>query len=228
MKTAQYSKMIFEIVIFAAVVFCFFVTAPVSVLAEDEDISYFENPAQAQKAINVAEAAAIEDDDAVNQAISDLAEAQASGDDAAIAAAEAALEDARTNAIASVSDQDLADIADMRDEGMGWGQIAQAYGVHPSVLGLGNKFGHTHQNRAKADFSEDYGNNAATMSSTARDMKTGGAKNFGQSKAGKDKGVSNAGGLGKGKGIGGGIGGGKGGGKGGGQGGGKGGGKGKD
>jgi hypothetical protein len=42
--------------------------------------------------------------------------------------------------------QTAADIEGMRAIGMGWGDIAHELGVHPSTLGLGEKFGHANRN----------------------------------------------------------------------------------
>jgi len=51
-------------------------------------------------------------------------------------------------------------IAQMRDDGMGWGEIAHALGVHPGVLGLG----HTKKGMVAGD---------EVAMATAMDMKTG-------------------------------------------------------
>jgi len=93
---------------------------------------------------------------AVEAAEAALAAAEESEDPAAIAEAQAALDaatqglvDARTNldtvrteadqAIADAASASPEDIAGMREEGMGWGEIAHELGVHPSVLGLGHQ-----------------------------------------------------------------------------------------
>ena len=83
------------------------------------------------------------------------------------------------------------EIAEMRDT-MGWGEIAHELGIHPSALGLG------HTSGRKKDSVEQYGykkesrerNMAANRygTSTARDLRTGGARSYGQSKSGRGEG----------------------------------------
>ncbi len=166
---------------------------------DDDEAPAFSNPTQAQKAQNLADALAVKEDPAVQQAMQDLADAKAAGDEDAIADAMEALENARTEALADTDDE-YAEIQEMRQE-MGWGRIAIEKGIHPSVLGLGNRFGRQNQFREKTKAAHGYGHGkkADMMSSTARDLKTGGAKNFGQANAGKGQGNSNAGGLGQSK-----------------------------
>lgn len=101
-------------------------------------------------------------------------------------------------ALANATGVSVAEIAEMRAT-MGWGQICHELGIHPSALG--NKFGHQNQFREKTKAAHGYGHGkkAGMLSSTTRDLKTGGAKSFGQSKAGKGSGSNNAGGLGQSK-----------------------------
>jgi hypothetical protein len=189
----------------ASAVFCLIATGPTMVMAQQNDNgeqeSYFNNPAQAAKAQNIAEAEVVQNDADVSDALSALNDAKATGDDNAIAEAQSAYDQAVAEAIASaLEDGDIdtitADIEGMRADGMGWGQIAYEYGIHPSVLGLGNKFGYTHQVREKnmAAHGYGYGKKAGVISSTPRSL-TG--KAFGRSKSNKGKGANNAGGVGK-------------------------------
>jgi hypothetical protein len=60
-------------------------------------------------------------------------------------------------------DATLGEIADMRDAGMGWGQIAHELGVHPGTLGLGHTKGIAPQSPTE------------TQMATARNPQTGGA-----------------------------------------------------
>lgn len=210
------------LLIILTAIFCL-ATAPAAVLAQEEaeegeETSHFNNAAQAQKAENLAEASAALPDtelankqSAVTEAETALAEAASLAgltvdefvetEDAApfvdaLEAAQTAVDD-HVSTTAYSTEQ----IADMRASGMGWGEIAHEIGVHPSTLGLGNKFGHNNQIREKTKAAHGYGHGkkADMMSSTARNLKTGGAKNFGQANAGKGQGNNNAGGLGQSK-----------------------------
>ena len=140
----------------------------------DPEGSGFSNPAQAQHAANLAEALAAQPNpeveaalDAVTEAEQDLADAIATENEEAIAKAQAALDVAKKNAEAVMAETvgvTADDISAMRDEGMGWGQIAHQLGVHPGALGLG----HT---KGKMTRSRD--------ASIARDTKTGLSKGHG-------------------------------------------------
>jgi hypothetical protein len=193
----------------------------------DEEEPAFNNPAQAQHAANLAEAAATGPSDELQEALENLAEAEkaleeaiASGDKAAIEAAQKAYDEANEKAEGLAAEETgvtVEDIAAMRDEGMGWGQIAHALGVDPSVLGLGHGKGK----------SEDTEMEEATARNTKSDSSFVGhgvGQGTGQGLAlGHDKAADGSKG-GKGGGQGGGKGGGQGGGQGGGHGGGHGGG----
>jgi len=204
------------IFIISVIFLCLAASAPV--LADDEQDtdetpSYFNNAAQAQKARNIAEAETVQNDEGVNQALSELDNAEATGDETAIAEAQAAVDQAIADAIASAMedgeiDDIKDDIADKRAEGMGWGQIAHEYGIQPSVLG--NRYGQRSQiqaqtqnqnrnrNRNKERAAYGYGKKAGVMSSTMRNLRTGGNA-YGKSKGnqGLGKGANNAGGVGK-------------------------------
>lgn len=104
---------------------CIMVWMGKSASQASEEVS-FSNEAQAQHAENVATSAARQDP-VVAAAI---AKAEETGLPEDIAKAEALLAE-----MVGVLTQD---IADMRGSGMGWGEIAHYFGVHPGVLGLGH------------------------------------------------------------------------------------------
>ena len=188
-----------------------------------EEASNFQNPTQAQKAANVARAAAMNSEDAtLADRVAELEAAQKdleglTEDDpgyadalAAVEAAEAAVE-ARLAEIAGVTEDE---IAEKRANGYGWGQICHELGVHPSVLG--NKYGHQKATRAGLGS----GKKGEIAEVTKRDVKTGWARGHAKSASGKANGKAKAGALGKddkSKGKSSGKGSGKGGGKGGGK-----------
>ena len=198
--------------------------AIVSPAFAQEEESNFNNPAQAAKAEALAEAVAEANSEAIAEAEADLADAIEEGDPDAITDAETALADAISDAT-SVSEQD---IADMRAEGMGWGEIAHELGVHPSTLGLGhakqaarqaaglslaslgeNPTGRNFNNgKAKTPGVTGSGNGKAlglsktSVKATKAKNANAQANSGGSSSGGKGKGKngSNAGGNGKGKG----------------------------
>ena len=134
------------------------------ILAADDGIdqtaeSYYANPAQASHAAQLAEQFTM-DDPGIQDALQDVDDAQTTVDelqaeieagdfenDVAEAAAIAELADAQqelenaeiayAGLVAEVSGVTAANIQSMRSAGMGWGQIAQDLGVHPSTLGRG-------------------------------------------------------------------------------------------
>lgn len=153
---------------------------------EDMDTPTFSTPAQATHAANLAEAAAAEPNEATaaaQQAVADaqqaLAEAEAAENLEAIDTATEALtaaEDAYATAIAELSGVLTSDIAAMRAEDMGWGQIAHELGVHPGLLGLG----HTKRNRNRITGEIDTINEEAELAeATSRNPKSGWAKGHG-------------------------------------------------
>ena len=190
---------------------------------ENED-SAFQNPAQAQKAENVANAAALDSDDgeladrvdALEAAEQELADSGLNSGDEGYQELVDAVEDAEQDVadrLSEISGELEADITQMRKEGYGWGQICHEVGVHPSVLG--KKYGHmnTHQNK------HQFGKKGDMSAATARDLKTGWARGHGKSVSGKNNGKGKADSFGidnngKAKGKSNGKGGGKGGGKG--------------
>lgn len=118
----------------------------------DTDLtSAFQNPAQAAHAANLADAVAsvgTEESEtasaAVEEATEGLAEAMATGTPEEIEAAKTTLEEkeqAFADVVSALTGVVSQDINDMRDAGMGWGNIAKELGVHPGVLGLGHTKG---------------------------------------------------------------------------------------
>lgn len=153
-----------------------------------DETSSFTNAAQAQRAENVSAT--------VFAALN--AEEQAEVE-AAMAALEDGDEDNDEGAektLAAHFGVRTEDIAAMRDEGLGWGQIAHELGVHPSTLGLG------HNKSKEASFSQGKGADDEVAEATARNTKTGWSNNHGvgEGKSGvKGLGLSSAKASGKAK-----------------------------
>lgn len=101
--------------------------------ATADDTPAFANPAQAQRAENVSSAyygqLSKEEQEEVDAALAALEDSDNTNDEDAITT---------LSSYWGVRSQDL---ASMRDDGMGWGQIAHELGVHPSALGLGHTKG---------------------------------------------------------------------------------------
>jgi hypothetical protein len=190
----------------------------------EDEAPAFANPTQAAKAAALAEAAAEAAAEANAEALAEaeqaVADAQAAVDTAAaaLAAAQEAedaeaeaqaqadldaamsdLEAAQASADQAVSDAasiSVDDIASMRADGMGWGEIAQELGVHPSTVGLG----HRHQNRTRAEVaSRGVGKEKASVAAkagkaTSRNTKAGVSRTPGVSggKGAKSVGLSRA------------------------------------
>ena len=154
----------------------------------------FANPAQAQKAANLAEEVA-STDTAVKEALQGVEEAQTSlglametNDPDAIAAAKdtlTAAETAYAGTLADATGVASSDISAMRDAGAGWGAIAHELGVHPGMLGLG----HTNRERNRernhlsgnlaAEPSVDGIDQEELAEATARNMESGFSKGHG-------------------------------------------------
>jgi len=106
----------------------------------------------------------------------DLADAQK-----ALGAAQTTKDDAQNaldKAIGELAGVSEEAIGDMRDSGMGWGQIAHELGVHPGVLGLG------HTKRHRENMAIDIAENLPApeleiAEATQRDVKHGWAKGHG-------------------------------------------------
>ena len=103
----------------------------------------------------------------MEEAEAELSSAQAAYDadpseenDAALQEAQSAYDEA-TEALAKVSGVTVDTLSDMREEGMGWGEIAHELGLHPSVLGLGHQkqiqTEELERNRNMKSFSEENG-----------------------------------------------------------------------
>ncbi|MCK5068907.1 MAG: helix-turn-helix domain-containing protein [Desulfocapsa sp.] len=162
---------------------------------EAEDlVSNFQNPAQAAHASQLAGAVASAENTAVEEAMTDVDKATedfenatAANDQEAIDEAQEALDaavEAHGTVVSNLTGITQADIADMREAGMGWGNIAREIGVHPSVIGLG----HTKdKQKSKAGFTADpnVGTVAGSIQAgevaeaTARNTKSGYAKGHG-------------------------------------------------
>ena len=210
----------------------------------DEEAPAFSNPAEAQRieqlsALTVqepdeetmaaVEAAEQKADEAESlKAAYDALSADTSATAEAIEAARAAYETALADyeAALALADEKLAafagvspeEIQAMREEGLGWGQIAHELGIHPGALGLGHTKGTLNRTRTAAMENEDSDLEAAT----ARDLKTGWSKGNGSSASGsqgqgKEKSSESSGQGNSGGNSGGGNSGGNGGGKGGGK-----------
>ena len=181
MKEQKEKKLLFRQLIVIALL-CFGLIAGIhvhSAFADDTDESgdageapSYANPAQAQHAANLAEAAASQPDEsteealsAVEQAEADLAEAEQNGIQAEIDAARQSLteaEEAYSDLIAERTGVLSEEITGMRNSGMGWGQIALELGVHPGLLGLG------HSKKGRGAYDGDKGEMAEATSRNAR------------------------------------------------------------
>jgi hypothetical protein len=72
-------------------------------------------------------------------------------------------DEAYGEALANATDTTVDEIRDMREKGMGWGQIAHELGIHPGALGLGHYKDKTEEMKGitsrsmKNDFSRGHG-----------------------------------------------------------------------
>ncbi len=193
----------------------------------DDEKSTFQNPAQAQKAENLAREATRNTDDEelaervekAENAEQELAEARERlanlPEDATEEERREAIRDVRqarrdvrearravAERLSEISGEYKEDITRMREEGYGWGQIAHELGVHPSALGLGHKYGHKKSDRHNVQSRHRTGKRDRVSAATARDVKTGwGARGHGVSAGGKASGKGQqsdrSGGVGK-------------------------------
>ena len=83
-------------------------------------------------------------------------------------------------------DMEESTISQLRKEGLGYGQICHALGIHPSALG--NKYGHLNAHHNE----HAYGKKGDMSAATARDLKTGWARGHGKSVSGKNNGKGKA------------------------------------
>ncbi|MDW7773492.1 MAG: hypothetical protein SCH71_11445 [Desulfobulbaceae bacterium] len=150
----------------------------------------FSNPAQAQHAANLAQAAASEPDGELESLQSDVAQAEkelsnaiASGaPETEIQSAEEKLtlaEEAYANEIAERTGVLTGEIAAMRTDGMGWGQIAHELGVHPGLLGLGHTEREKNKERNRFANAEKNTETAEIAEATERNTKSGWSKGHG-------------------------------------------------
>jgi len=211
--------------------FAFFQNSSVFALEDSNDdadlTSAFQNPAQAAHASQLADAAATLGNEeteetlaAVEAANEELDKAMEAADPAAIEQAKAdvaAAEQAYADAVAGLTGVISQDLLDMREAGMGWGNIAKELGVHPGLLGLG------HTKGKQKNIAEAYEGATAVGSieasevaeATARNTRSGYAKGHGLAMntgvdsdtsalgigtKSKSKGVAGASGLGSGQG----------------------------
>ncbi|MEA3290185.1 MAG: hypothetical protein U9Q04_08395 [Campylobacterota bacterium] len=161
-------------------------------LLGDDDISELTNEVQVQKAQNLAE-----NTQEVTEAKINLADAQEAYDNDP---ENEELKEALDNAIqqlADMTDESVNSINDMRESGMGWGEIAHELGVHPSVLGLGHTNNIKNQERMRETKSFKTSNqNRSENSSNKLKGKSSDSKDKGNS-GNKDKGNSSNKGNGK-------------------------------
>ncbi|MCP3931184.1 MAG: hypothetical protein GY705_19035 [Bacteroidetes bacterium] len=159
----------------------------------NEDLqSYFSNPAQAAHAANLSEKIALENDQKMQKALDSVAEAEEglakaveTEDGDAIKLAEEQLAKAQgeyAETMSNLSGVTTEDILDMREAGLGWGNIAHELGVHPGLLGLGKSKG-KQKNKATYAAIDDDVVTVMTQSeiaeATARDTKSGWSKGHG-------------------------------------------------
>ena len=184
---------------------------PATVYAQDDpadDTPAFSNPAQAAHAAALADEASTQPDEATQAALDAVADAQTAVDaaeenSAAYALAVDDLEAAEAHAesvVAGTVGAITADIAAMRDDDMGWGQIAHELGVHPGALGLGHVKGKAHRNRNSVmSRTGEETAEGELAEATARNTKTGLALGHGVNKGGSNKGIGLAGKAAKGQ-----------------------------
>ncbi len=186
MKTKQYARQL-ALAILAGTM----AVTPALAASPDDTVTEqpaFTSPVQAERAANLAERAAMQTSTALQNSLHqvDAAEqrmqqALATGNQARITAARSALERAQqqyTQQLSEMTGVMTDDIAKMRENGMGWGQIAAELGVHPGELGMGHDRrgrdqGMTSQNRGRARGMHRGIDPDEMAEATARDMETG-------------------------------------------------------
>jgi hypothetical protein len=184
-------------------------------LEEEPEEPAFQNPTQVLRAINLAEAYAEKPDpeleealgnvketeDELNKAKEDLAKLDTTAEDYNEKLAELKTKitelELELQNNQGVADSLLAkngevtpeDIAAMREEGMGWGQIAHELGLHPGLLGMG----HTKRNNTgwgKGFNPDGEVSDTEIEEATARNFKSGFSKGHGISADKENKGNS--------------------------------------
>lgn len=158
-------------------------------LSDDPEESYYSSPAQAAHAAQLADEYAQSYDtvktawQAYQDGVNLLGDEPSEEELEAVRVLEAAYKDALVAAVGL----SLAEIEDMRNSGMGWGEIAESLDIHPGLLGLG----HTKRHRNKygdADSAEVAAEELAAA--TSRNTKNGYAK--GHSYAASNNGKSSS------------------------------------
>ncbi len=180
-------------VIFMMIFFVFMMAVP-ALSGEDntdDSSSYFANPAQEQHAKNLSEKWAEIHSEEIAAALEALEEAEKSGDLEAIEAARAHLEELEVS---------VEEIAAMRSDGLGWGQIAHKLDIHPGTLGLGHYKSKMKRHKYNSSLRETTIRNHRTNKASFGEVNHG---NKGIGKSGKNSnGGSGKGNAGKGKGKG--------------------------
>jgi hypothetical protein len=131
----------------------------------------FKNQTELQRAINLANALAQEADPELENAIKEADEGDAEAEEEA------------ESLLAEEAGVTPEDIAQMREDGMGWGEIAHELGLHPGLLGMG----HTKTIRNRNRHMEEEGNlgdepgDPEIAEATARNFKSGLSKGHGMS-----------------------------------------------
>lgn len=148
------------------------------------EVPVFTSPEEALNAANLAEEAALDDDD-LKTALSDLKNAhdallaaEQSRNRNAISAARRTLETAEKNymkELSQVSGVAEPDINSMHDAGMNWGKIGHELGVNPDMLGLGHDINDIPRNQGmKREIDHMSGVGVQELNeATARNMESG-------------------------------------------------------
>ena len=207
MKTKQYARQL-ALAILAGTM----AVTPALAASPDDTVTEqpaFTSPVQAERAANLAEQAAMQTSTALQNSLHqvDAAEqrmqqALATGNQAGITAARSALERAQqqyTQQLSEMTGVMTDDIEKMRENGMGWGQIAAELGVHPGELGMdhdrrGRDQEMTTQNHGRAGGMHHGIDPDEMAEATARDMQTGWSGGHGSGMMGSGMGNSMQGG----------------------------------
>lgn len=158
------------------------VDVAVDVDATDVEEPAFTSPEEVEAAIQEAEEEATQAPAELEEALQDveeastaLEEAQTTEDPEAIEQAREQLsraEEAFAEAISELAGVDMDAVEAMREDGMGWGKIANELGVQPGLLGLGNTLGkQNHGEITRQDDREMRGVDPEELAeATARDL----------------------------------------------------------
>ncbi len=189
MKTKQYARQLALAIVAGSMAL-----TPAVAATPDDTVTEkpaFTSPVQAQRAANLAEQAAMQTSTALRSSLRQveaaeqrMQEALATANQAEIMAARTAMERAQeqyTQQLSELTGVMVDDIGEMRENGMGWGQIATELGVHPGELGMGHgRRGHGQEtatasgNRGRRAAATHLGIDPAELAeATARDMESG-------------------------------------------------------